>query len=178
MIKGMQIQNGCIFFSGFLDKNQNYTFFECGFRLEGAHQYFYTQKKGPLNFLDIFIYHSLYGNTLNVKRKEVNENMKCITVNVFAKSGVIAHIKGTSKIEKMEDCTLSLVHGHVGQQCDDSKAILDKIYVFAFSNTSAEKLKKDVDKAYNLLEISDANGRDMIYDRIDTNKILKWWEMN
>lgn len=99
-------------------------------------------KKGPLNFLDIFIYHSLYGNTLNVKRKEVNENMKCITVNVFAKSGVIAHIKGTSKIEKMEDCTLSLVHGHVGQQCDDSKAILDKIYVFAFSNTSAEKLKK------------------------------------
>ena len=178
MIKGMQIQNGCIFFSGFLDKNQNYTFFECGFRLEGAHQYFYTQKKGPLNFLDIFIYHSLYGNTLNVKRKEVNENMKCITVNVFAKSGVIAHIKGTSKIEKMEDCTLSLVHGHVGQQCDDSKAILDKIYVFAFSNTSAEKLKKDVDKAYNLLEISDANGHDMIYDRIDTNKILKWWEMN
>ena len=60
----------------------------------------------------------------------------------------------------------------------DNNVMIVKQYVFAFSNTSAEKLKKDVDKAYNLLEISDANGHDMIYDRIDTNKILKWWEMN
>lgn len=38
MIRGMKIENGCIFFSGFIDKNQNFVFFECGYRLEGAHQ--------------------------------------------------------------------------------------------------------------------------------------------
>ena len=40
MIKSMGITYGCIFFSGFIDKKQNYKFFECGFRLEGAHQFF------------------------------------------------------------------------------------------------------------------------------------------
>ena len=111
-----------------------------------------------------------------VKRTSINENMKCVTINVFAKSGIIAQIAGVQQIESMEDCTKSLLYGRIGQQCDDSKAILDKIYVFAFSSESAIKLKENVDKAYDLLKISDANGNDMIYDRIDTEKIISWWE--
>lgn len=42
MIRGMKIEYGCIFFSGFIDKNHNFVFFECGYRLEGAHQYYYN----------------------------------------------------------------------------------------------------------------------------------------
>lgn len=176
MIHGMNIKYGCVFFSGFVDENNEFVFFECGYRLEGAHQYYYSQKRGPLNFLDTFIFHSLYGNTSMVKRTSINENMKCVTINVFAKSGIIAQIAGVQQIESMEDCTKSLLYGRIGQQCDDSKAILDKIYVFAFSSESAIKLKENVDKAYDLLKISDANGNDMIYDRIDTEKIISWWE--
>ena len=48
---------------------------------------------------------------------------------------------------------------------------IDKIY-----NDGIIKLKENVDKAYDLLKISDANGNDMIYDRIDTEKIISWWE--
>ena len=176
MIHGMNIKYGCVFFSGFVDENNEFVFFECGYRLEGAHQYYYSQKRGPLNFLDTFIFHYLYGNTSMVKRTSINENMKCVTINVFAKSGIIAQIAGVQQIESMEDCTKSLLYGRIGQQCDDSKAILDKIYVFAFSSESAIKLKENVDKAYDLLKISDANGNDMIYDRIDTEKIISWWE--
>lgn len=176
MIHGMEIQNGCIFFSGFIDANQEFVFFECGFRLEGAHQYYYTEKRGPVNFLDTFIFHALCGDTESILKKPINEEEKCVTINVFAKSGTIATIKGTEKIEQMKDCTKSLLYGCIGQQCDDSKAILDKVYVFAFSNKSVEKLKKDVDEAYRVLEIIDDNGNDMIYDRIDTTEILTWWK--
>lgn len=176
MIHGMGIQYGCIFFSGFIDHEQEFVFFECGFRLEGAHQYYYTQKRGPVNFLDTFISHALYGNTVRVKRTAINEKMKCITINVFAKSGKIAKINGTDAIGEMKDCTLSLVRGRIGQECDDSKAILDKVYEFAFSNESEKVLKEDVETAYQKLEILDEHGNDMIYDRLDTNKILDWWD--
>ena len=175
MIQGMGIQYGCIFFSGFIDKDQEFVFFECGFRLEGAHQAYYVQKKGPVNFLDTFIQHALYGSTDGVERTPVNEKMKCVTVNVFAKTGTIAKIEGPSEIAQMQDCTLSLLHGRIGQKCTDNSAILSKIYVFAFSSESVEELKLDVEKAYAKLKITDEHGKDMIYDRMDPEEILTWW---
>lgn len=174
MIRGMKIKYGCIFFSGFIDKEQNFVFFECGYRLEGAHQYYYTQKRGPVNFLDTFIFHALCGSTQDVPRTYVNENMRCVTVNVFANEGTIAEIHGIEEISKMPDCTLALLYGRVGEQCKADKAILDKVCVFAFSNESAEQLKYDVDSAYDKLQIIDDQGKDMIYDRLNTNEILKW----
>ena len=74
----------------------------------------------------------------------------------------------------MPDCTLALLYGRVGEQCKADKAILDKVCVFAFSNESAEQLKYDVDSAYDKLQIIDDQGKDMIYDRLNTNEILKW----
>lgn len=174
MIRGMQIEYGCIFFSGFIDKEQNFVFFECGYRLEGAHQYYYTQKRGSVNFLDIFIFHALCGNTNDVPHTSINENMKCVTVNVFAKEGTIAEIRGIEEISKMRDCTLALLHGRVGQHCMADKAILDKVCVLAFSSESVVQLKSDVDEAYSKLKITDEHGNDMIYDRLDTNEVLKW----
>ena len=100
--------------------------------------------------------------------------MKCVTVNVFVKEGTIAKIRGIEEISKMPDCTLALLHGRVGEQCKADKAILDKICVFAFSSESVEQLKHDVDEAYNKLQIIDDQGNDMIYDKLDTNEILKW----
>ena len=176
MIRGMKIKYGCIFFSGFIDQNQDFVFFECGYRLEGAHQYFYTEKKGPVNFLDTFIYHALCGTTQGVKHTLVNNELKCVTVNVYAKKGKIATIEGLDEISKMEDCTLTLLHGRIGEVCDDSKAILSKICVFAFSNVSINKLKCDLDEAYKLLKINDEYGNDMIYDRMETDILLDWWD--
>ena len=46
--------------------------------------------------------------------------------------------------------------------------------MFAFSSESVEQLKRDVDEAYNKLQIIDDQGNDMIYDKLDTNEILKW----
>ncbi|MDU1789849.1 MAG: hypothetical protein E6792_07865, partial [Streptococcus thermophilus] len=60
------------------------------------------------------------------------------------------------------------------EQCKADKAILDKVCVFAFSSESVEQLKRDVDEAYNKLQIIDDQGNDMIYDKLDTNEILKW----
>ena len=98
--------------------------------------------------------------------------MKCVTVNVFAKEGTIAKIRGIEEIAKMPDCTLALLQGRVGEQCKADKAILDNICVFAFSSESVEQLKCDVDEAYNKLQIIDNQGNDMIYDKLDTSEIL------
>lgn len=177
MIANMKIKYGCIFFSGFVDKNNEFVFFECGFRMEGAHQYNYVEKKGLFNFLDLFIYYSLLGDTSNIKRGICeNKKLKCAVINIYAKDGVLSKVSGIDKITNMDDCCLTLTHGYIGQRCEMDKAILSKIAMFSFCNESSEKIIKDIKKAYKLFSALDENGENMVYDYIDTDKIADWWK--
>ena len=40
----------------------------------------------------------------------------------------------------------------------------------------AEKLQQDTEAAYKILKVTDVNGNDMIYDRIDTSVISHLWD--
>lgn len=177
MIKDMGISNGCIFFSGFYDEeNSNYTFFECGFRLEGGCQYNYTEKKGPFNFLDLFIYHALIGSAKNISFTEKNKpNLKQVTVNYYAREGTIREIKGFDTVAKMPDCILSLVDAKVGEECYDNQAILTKVGMFSIAGEDSKQLEESVRKAMNQIVVLDENGNDMIYSKFDYKNISDWW---
>ena len=145
MIRGMGIKHGCIFFSAFLLNSKRYVFFECGFRLEGAHQYTYNKK------------------------------IKSIVINIYSKKGKIKALNGFDEISKLENCTFLLKSSNIGDEVDDSDAILSKVGMFSFCDESVEKLKTSVDKAYKLLEIQGESDEDLVYDKIDTDLILNWW---
>lgn len=176
MIRGMGIRYGCILFSGFVLPNREFVFFECGFRMEGAHQYEYVSRRGIVHFLDEFIVHALTGSVEALQKTgPLNPNLKSVAINLYAKKGTIAKISDMKEIASMEDCSLTIVDGRVGEECDDDKAILTKVGMFAFCNESPKKLREDVEKAYSLFELIDENGQDMLYDRIDTSLIETWW---
>lgn len=176
MIKDMGIEFGCIFFSGFIDEEYNYTFFECGFRLEGAHQYNYTFNRGNINFLDVFIAHALTGNLRSInKNTKGNPNLKLAIANIYARSGTIAKIEGVDAIERMEDCCLAMTKANTGDICREDNAILTKVAMFEFNNENPSELANDIDQAYRQFVCLDQNGRDMVYDRINTSLIVNWW---
>ncbi len=175
MISDLGIKNGYIFISGF-EENGKLMFFETGFRLCGGHLYNYYEELGNVNNLDIFIFHALTGSTKDVPiPQNGNPEMKCMTINVYAKGGRIGKIEGLKEIAEMEDCKFTALTGHIGQECRDDKAILDKLAMFYFCNTDPKKIMKDTDEAYKLLKVTSETGEDMIYDRIDTNVIKHIW---
>lgn len=177
MISGLGIRYGCIFFSGFYNNKEGFAFFECGFRLEGAHQYKYVAQKGLYDFNDIFISHALLGDTSIVERVRnyINEELKCIVINVYAKQGIISEIKGLEQVEALPHCELVLQRSYIGQECSDEAAILIKPIQFEICAEKPEDLKFDVEMAYRYLKILDQDGNDMIFDRIDTDQIIWWW---
>lgn len=175
MIKGLGIKYGCIVFSGFVNKNKDFAFFECGFRIEGSQRHEYTSIKGPYNFLDLFIIHALTGNTDTVKKHYNRDcNIKCATIDFYAKKGFISEISGYEEISKMEDCTLALIYGRIDQQCLDDNARLTRIARFSFCNESPEKLVEDINILYKTFKTTNEKGEDMIFDRIDTSLIGNW----
>ena len=176
MIANMGIQNGYIFFSGFADKNSDFVFFECGFRLCGGHLYHYFPLIGFPNNLDIFILHALTGSAKAVVRGEcVNPALRCVTLNVYANAGTVRRISGWEQIKKMKDCRLVMQHAHIGQVCSDDQAILSKLGMAYFCSDSLADLKEDVREFYEHFEAVDENGNDMVYDRVDPDYIEKWY---
>lgn len=176
MIKDMGITYGSIFFSGFIDDEGNYTFFECGFRLGGGHDSEYVYRRGLMNFLDVFIFHALLGSTEDVERNEpFNPKLKLATINFYAKSGTVSEISGVDEIRSMTDCTHVQINSYVGQECTSDKAILRKIGMCSFANEDSREIAEDIKKAYAAIVVKDENGEDMIYDRIDTDIIVNWW---
>lgn len=179
MISGIGIKYGTIFFSSFVDDNANSLFFECGFRLSGSNKHAYLYRLGNVNYLDIYILHALTGTTDGIDVNPNPEpNLKCVTLNYYAKAGKISHINGFEEIKALPDCVLADSFAKIGDVCKDDKAILSKICRFSFCNDSAEALAADVAFANKQLQVSDEQGENMIYDRIDSNLIKSWWDAN
>lgn len=175
MFNSLGIKDGYIFISGFEDHG-DLMFFESGFRLCGGHLYNYFEDLGHVSNMDIFIYHALTGTAKDVMpRYKGNKNLKCMNINLYAKKGVIQSIEGMDEISKMETCRFSLVTGRPGMECHDDKAILFKLGMFYLCHEDPGRLQQDTEKAYSLLRVTDENGDDMIYDRIDTSLINKLW---
>jgi len=177
MISGIGIKFGTIFFSSFVDENANSLFFECGFRLSGSNKHAYLYRLGNVNYLDIYLLHALTGSTDGI---EVNPHpepdLKCVTLNYYAKAGKVASIGGFEDIKALPDCVLADTFVKIGDVCKDDTAILSKLCRFSFCNESPEALAADVEQANRILAVSDEDGADMIYDRIDPCLVAHWWD--
>lgn len=176
MISGIGIRYGTIFFSSFVDDNANSLFFECGFRLSGSNKHAYLYRLGNVNYLDIYILHALTGSTAGIENNPQPEpNLKCLTLNYYAKAGVISSIKGFDEIAALPECVLAKPFVKAGDVCKDDTAILSKICRFSFCSESPETLSDLAAFANKHLQVEDTQGHDMIYDRIDPLTVKNWW---
>lgn len=177
MLKHMGIKNGYIFFSGFANDQGYFAMFEAGFRLCGGYLHNYFAKKGIVNNIDIFLFHALTGSVKDVEwGEDKNPDLKCATVNLYAKAGTIGKIEGFKNVAAIPNCDLILQKARVGEKCTDDKAILSKIGMYYFCDESADALEDSVRKAYELVTVLDDNGNDMLYDRIDSGVVASSWK--
>ena len=180
MIKGMGVKYGYFFFSGFaVEENDvpSFSFFETGFRLSGGHIYRYLQKLGFIDIQDIFIKNALLGDKYNetIGSDKVN-GLKTLIVNYYAKKGILKSIEGTDIITNMPDCGYSIILDRVGSECTENAAILNKLYMCHFYNTSIDQLSEDADNANHAFVALDQNGTDMVFERINPQIIKYWYE--
>ena len=175
MIRAMDIQNGYVFFSGFADKQGEFVFFESGFRLCGGHYYDYFHRLGGYQTLDMLISFALTGAVAAGRHSQPDPQLKCVTLNLYAKAGTIASISGMDEVQKIPGCILALTHARVGQVCRDDVAILSKLAIIHLCGHDEHTLAENVKKVYELVDVRSTEGEDMIYDRVDPEMISCWW---
>ena len=177
MIRGMGINDGTIFFSGFANNDGDFSFFECGFRLWGEQEFNYDYLQSGVNYLDLYIYHALLGSTNDIPRNtDLVPDLKGVEINLYVKGGEIKTIKGLDVIRDAKDCTLSIRYGYVGRSCSFDNTILTNAGLVGFANRDPLKLKSDIELLYQTVVIEDQDSNDMIYDHVDSSVVLEWWD--
>ncbi len=176
LIESIGIKCGTIFFSGFVSKTGDFRFFECGFRLWGPQEYKYTEKKGIINYLDIYLFHSLCGNLKSIPiPKKTIPDLKYVALWIYSKAGKICEIKGFDDIKNHPLCSQAILYCRINQECSDNQAILSRLALFEFYSEVPSELKEAVDFAYQTFKVKGENGEEMIYDRISSDIIPSWW---
>lgn len=177
LINKLGIKNGYIFFSGFVDDDLNFMFFETGFRLCGGHIYAYLEPLGQNNNLDIFIFNAL-GVKIPNYTHNINNKLKCVSANFYATKGTVAQMLGLAQVSNLRTLVFKNINCYLGEICNDNFAILNKLGMFTFCSESVKDLISDIEILNSTFNVLDDDGNSIIYSRFRSEVLKDWWQVS
>lgn len=168
--KNLNVQNGYITFSAFVDSDDNFYMFEAGFRLSGELSFIYGDYAYGFNYLDELIAYSLgIPDTGQKYYDKINTN-RMLVINHFATDGDITEAKG---LEYNGGAYITYDYLH---QRDKLKNIqgngVSKIAMSFIPIISSEQALNAVESINSSLYIAGKYGQSLIYHKI-SNRELK-----
>ena len=167
MIRNAGIRNGFLFITGFYDK-PDFRIFEMGYRLGGGTTYNFIAKNNGINYMQMMLAHSLTGRMAGWDAEACDDpffRYPCCNLTVVARPGVIGHI-GDMKALRAMDGVLSVDQLYSeGQEIPDSGDLRQTFARVNIIAESAEQLAERILAAYRLIELRDADGKDMLQYR-------------
>lgn len=178
MLKSIGIKNGFMFITGFYDE-PDFRIFEAGYRLGGGTTYNFIAYNNEINYMKMMIAHSLTGKMAGWDVREKDDpffKKPCCNLTVMAKPGKVGHIGDIEALRKM-DGVLSVDQFYTqGQEIPDSGALNQTFARVNIVAESAEQLADRIDKSYELINLRDEHGEDMILSRLSHEKIAHYWD--
>lgn len=178
MFRSIGIENGFLFITGFYDEPE-FRLFEMGYRLGGGTTYNFIAYNNEINYMKMMIAHSLTGKMAgwDVRAKDDPFFKKpCCNLTVMAKPGRIGHVGNIDALRNM-DGVLSVDQLHIlGQEIPDSGALNQTFARVNIVAETPEQLADRIDKAYEIIDLRDERGEDMILSRLRHEKIAHYWD--
>ena len=173
MITHIGLKNCSFFMQGFVVEN-NITFFEMGLRLSGGCGYLQIRNQNEIDQVEMHIQYAITGKFGDKKLTEYdNARFKkpaCVVV-VLLNDGTIKSINGLEKVEQDPSCFHILQLRHEGDVLA-AKGTLNQVFARIYlCNDTVEKLDKSIKNIKDSLSIIDINGKNMIMNLFDEDKV-------
>lgn len=176
LIHTLGIKNGLIAFQSFVVGNDVIPF-DPTYRLDGTMTYHICENITGSNVLNMLIRYSLSGSMGDDNAITAIEqprfDKKGFQLPVLLKNGTIKEIKGIAEIMKLPNIIHVYQCHFVGEEMKktaDFSQILCRIHMVANDDMT---LNNTVQKIYELLQVLDENGEDMIICRMEQGKVGK-----
>ena len=178
MLKSIGVRNGFLFITGFYDK-PDFRIFEMGYRLGGGTTYNFISYNNEINYMKMMIAHSLTGNMQGWDvRKNDDPFFKkpCCNLTVMARPGKIGHVGDIKALRRLDGILSVDQFYHESDEIPDSGALNQTFARVNIVAKNPEQLADRIDKTYELIDLRDERGEDMLLSRLQHEKIAHYWD--
>lgn len=162
MFQGMKLQNGVLFMQAFVKENQFY-FYEMGYRLSGGRHYIFTENQNQTNACKELIQFALDGNMSHDKlSKKANPAFKdlCIQLSIICKSETINRIEGWEYVQGLKeviDATTYFAEGDTIGQQGTTASIFARLHLVCKDSKRYDEILNDIKSHLRVYNAQNAN---------------------
>ena len=176
MFEGIGAQNGTLFLQGCVD-NGIASFYEAGYRLNGAKQYHFIEKECGFNPMHCLVQHTLTGSMSDqdiVSMADPRYDRYYCTLSLLTNPGTIAEIRGLREIEAMPNVIAMTERLFAGNVLDESTLGTQKLIATrpTFVGSSLDELATVIEAINKVYDVVDAEGNSMEMEVFDPNRLF------
>lgn len=171
-IKGIEAENGVVFFQGMITEKKIYIF-EMGYRINGNNDFLIIDKFNGINHMKMLIAHSLCGDMIDDLSKDnpVYSKLAC-TLLFYAHAGTIGKLEyekilGDKRIQDVD------VQGWVGREVAEDGSTGQCVIKMKLIADNTEEMIDLVKFIQDNVKVEDVNGKNMLFKLFDADCLRK-----
>lgn len=178
MFMSIGLKNGVIFIQSFIE-NDEFVFYEMGFRLTGSLEYKIINKIAGVNPLEMLINFSLTGKMIPSSQKlnldPFFNNKAAFNITFLATPGVIGKICGVEKVLDLPGVIDVVKSYNEGQEIPENVVgTLRQVVMRVLAVVpNKESLPVLMDKIHSFIEVRDSEGENMLLAPFDTKELIQ-----
>lgn len=168
VFKSLDIKNGMITLQSFVDEDENFYFYEAGYRLGGSQSYIFTDKINNSNTLRYAVNHALTGSMADFSIAERDNpfiKVPCVNLYIALKPGLITVLDGVEEVRRIPGVLNVTELFGVGTEVEKTGSLNQVCIRMHVIGESREEINQTLEKIYNTLNIRDEQGNDMVLER-------------
>ena len=172
MIKGIDLDNGSVFFQCFVDQEGIVRVYEAGYRLNGAQEHIITSKVSGIDAREIYINYALKGRAADIDLSSLanpKPRQICCKLSPIVRTGRISKICGLEEIRALADVVSVNPSYRDGDTVKGEGTLKQIVCRFFIVSETKEDLKKTIDQIQTCLHVVDDEGREMLTGLFDSN---------
>lgn len=169
MLKGLGIKNGYVTISAFY-WNEQFYFFEAGFRLSGEHSFNYYQAFSGTNYIDLLIDYSLGIELKQELSEAIGNQHHSVILNFFGKNGRVKVIN-LPELDNCKSVISSNFYIKENEQILNATNVLKKIAMYTLYSSEPSQILNDIEYINSHLSIENENNESLIYEKVKISSL-------
>lgn len=167
VFKSLDLKDGMITLQSFVDEDENFYFYEAGYRLGGSQSYIFTDYLNKSNTLQYMVNYALTGKMADFSIADRDNpfiTVPCVNLYVALKPGKITVFDGVDAVRKIPGVLNVTELFGLGETVEKTGSLSQVCIRMHVTGKSKEKINETLRSVYDTLDIRDENGNDMVLE--------------
>ena len=165
--RSLDLKDGMITLQSFADADENFYFYEAGYRLGGSQSYIFTDYLNHSNTLQYMVNYALTGKMADFSIAERDNpfiTVPCVNLYVALKPGRITVFDGVEAVRQIPGVLNVTELFGLGETVEKTGSLSQVCLRMHVTGESRAQINETLGRIYGTLNIRDENGNDMILE--------------